>query len=454
MTQQAPSVRAKCPAVPAELDAVVQRLMALEPEDRYPNPQAVMNALLPFLKPELRDYQPMQANPGALNFLAGPGAAAPGLRGAFTAEIGQKVYRVLLVDDEPDIRTFCRCILQAEGMICDQVDCGEAALAAVKTQTYDLIVLDINMPGMAGTEVCRRLREDPPCPHLKVIMSSGNANSDTMAQMLLAGADDFVTKPFSVVQLQSRVKAALRLKDAQDRSDRLNGHLLAINRELEESLGTRDTALVQARNALVLALAKLVEQRASETGAHLTRMQQYCRCLAEEAARCPSYSNQIDASFIEVLECCAPLHDIGKVGLPDHILLKPGKLDPDERVLMQAHTLIGAETLREVAQHHGSAMAFLQMAIDIVRHHHERFDGKGYPDRLAGSDIPLPARIVTIADVYDALRSRRAYKPALSHVAALQVMLNGDGGQFDPALLQIFQRCAPQFERIYRDLPD
>jgi response regulator RpfG family c-di-GMP phosphodiesterase len=442
LTQQPPSVRAKRLDVPVELDVVVQRLMALQRDDRYPDPQAVMKALLPLLKPDLRDYQPIQRH--RPDPLAGPPAV----------EAGQKVHRLLLVDDEREIRVFCRCILQAEGLACDEAESGLEALAAVRKQSYDLIVLDINMPGPSGTEVCRRLRENPPGPHLKIIMSSGSANSDTMAQMLLAGADDFVTKPFSVVQLQSRIKAALRLKDAQDRTDRLNGHLLAVNRELEESLGSRDSALIQARNALVLALAKLVEQRASETASHLTRMQKYCRCLAEEAARSSSFGARIDAAFIEVLECCAPLHDIGKVGLPDHILLKPGKLDGDERVLMQTHTLIGAETLQGVAQYHGSAMAFLQMAIDIVRHHHERYDGTGYPDRLAGSDIPLAARLVTIADVYDALRSRRAYKPALSHAAALQVMLEVNSGQFDPALLQVFQRCAPQFERIYRESPD
>jgi response regulator RpfG family c-di-GMP phosphodiesterase len=447
LTQQPPSARARRPDVPEELDAVVRKMMALAPQDRYQTPHAVMKALLPFLKPVASDEWRV-ASKEADSCLDSPLATRHSPLDA------ARVHRILLVDDEPDIRAFSRFVLQSEGLVCEEVGGGSEALAAVKERAYDLVVLDINLPDMTGTDVCKRLREDPPAPHLKVIMASGNANSDMMAQMLLAGADDFVTKPFSVLQLQARVKAALRLKDAQDRSDRLNRHLLAINRELEANLGSRDTALIQARNALVLALAKLVEQRSSETGAHLLRMQRYCRCLAEEAARCPSFGTQVGPDFIEILECCAPLHDIGKVGLPDHILLKPGKLDPDERVLMQAHTLIGAETLEQVAQQHGSAMAFLRMAVDIVRHHHERFDGKGYPDRLAGSDIPLSARLVTIADVYDALRSRRSWKPALSHAAALQVMLESSPGQFDPALLQIFQRCAPQFERIYRELPD
>src|SRR5207253_1617701 len=169
------------------------------------------------------------------------------------------------------------------------------------------------------------------------------------------------------------------------------------------------------RNALVLALAKLVEYRDTETGAHLLRLQRYSRVLAEEAAGETVFAEQIDPTFVQMLVCCAPLHDIGKVGLPDHILLKPGKLEAEERTLMQTHTTIGADTLKAVMHRHGSALAFLQMAADIARHHHERFDGAGYPDGLAGDGIPLPARLVAICDVYDALRSRRSYKPALSH---------------------------------------
>ena len=202
------------------------------------------------------------------------------------------------------------------------------------------------------------------------------------------------------------------------------------------------------------ALAKLVEYREGETGSHLLRMEHYTRCLAEEAAKAPAFSGQIDPHFIELLVCCVPLHDIGKVGLPDHILLKPGKLDADERLLMQTHTTTGADTLKAAMEQHGSALAFLQMAADIARHHHERFDGEGYPDRLAGNAIPLSARLVSIADVYDALRSRRSYKPALSHSATVQVMTKVSAEQFDPNLLQAFHRCAHHFERIFRELAD
>src|SRR5205823_8923170 len=227
-----------------------------------------------------------------------------------------------------------------------------------------------------------------------------------------------------------------------------------LNHELEHLITARDGAMVEARTALVMALARLGGERAKTSSAYLKRLQGYVRVLAEEAARLSLFSNQIDSTFVELATCCAPLHDIGKVGLPDHILLKPGKLEEDERFIMQAHTTIGADTLHDVAKSHSSALPFLSMAIDIARHHHERYDGTGYPDGLAGADIPLAARLVGICDVYDALRSRRIYRPALAHHAAVQVMSLLGGTQFDPGLLQAFMHCAARFEKIFREYPD
>jgi response regulator RpfG family c-di-GMP phosphodiesterase len=285
-------------------------------------------------------------------------------------------------------------------------------------------------------------------------MLSGRTSNEELDQMLLDGADDYLSKPFSLPELRARIKNALRLKDAQERSDVLNRHLLAINAELERGLTARDSDLVPVRTALVLALARLVEYRTSQRSARLLRLQRYSRFLAEGASQLPAFAGQIDEHFIQLLESCAPLHDIGNVGLPDHILFKPGKLDADEHMVMQAHTVIGAETLLKVARRHGAAVAFLQMAVDIARHHHERYDGSGYPDRLAGSQIPLAARIVAIGDVYDALRSPRPHRPPLFHSAAVQVMTGVTREQFDPFLLDVFKRCAPQFERTFQDLPD
>jgi response regulator RpfG family c-di-GMP phosphodiesterase len=362
--------------------------------------------------------------------------------------------RVIIVDDESANRRMCRQILEANGMLCAEAPDGKEALQSMGKQPYDLVLLDVDMPEMTGTEVLRQLRRNPPAPHLKIIMMSGRATGDEMARMMRAGADDYLSKPFTVVQLLERVKAALRLKAAQDRSDLLHHGLLTLNHGLEQGLLARDSDLIQARNALVLGLAELVAQRDSETGAHLLRLQHYCRCLAEEAAGLPGFSGQIDPPFIEMLACCAPLHDIGKVGVPDHILLKPGRLTEEERLVMQRHTVVAAETLQKVAQRHGFAVAFLHMAEEIARHHHERFDGKGYPDGLVGDAIPLAARILAFADVYDALRSKRVYKAALSHAEAMRVMVEEDVGHFDPALLAVFRQCALHFERLFEELAD
>jgi response regulator RpfG family c-di-GMP phosphodiesterase len=355
------------------------------------------------------------------------------------------------VDDEAGIRTFCALALKSDGLECDEAADGLKALAALAERPYDLVLLDIDMPGLNGTEAMRRIRQAPPVANLKVVMFSGRTAPDEMAQLLLAGADDFLPKPFTIVQLRARVKAALRLKDAQDRSELLNRHLLAVNAELERNLSSREGDLLSARSALVLALAKLVECRSSETGAHLLRLQRFCRCLADEALAGGDFGAQVDETFAQTLEACAPLHDIGKVALPDHILKKPGKLDSEERLQMQEHTVIGAHTLREVARQHGFAAGFLQMAVDIARSHHERWDGKGYPDMLAGEDIPLAARFVAVADVYDALRSRRVYKPSVPHHTAVLTMTESSPGHFDPKLMAVFQRCLPRFEQVFRD---
>jgi response regulator RpfG family c-di-GMP phosphodiesterase len=361
---------------------------------------------------------------------------------------------VLIVDDQPDIRRLCRVALVAEGLVCDEAGTGPDAVAIAGTRPYDLVLLDVDLPGFNGEQVLARLRRQPPVPHLKVIMFSGAASGDDLSRIMLAGADDFVTKPFSVVQLRARVKAALRLKEAQDRTDVLNRQLVTVNSELEQAVQARDGELLRARNGLVLALAKIVEHRSHETGKHLQRMQRYCRALAGAAAAVPALGAQLTPEVVAAIEDAVPLHDVGKAALPDYILNKPGPFDPGERLLMQAHTTIGADTLRDVAKLHPFASGFLHTAIDIARAHHERWDGTGYPDRLAGEAIPLSARVVAIADVYDALRCRKVHKPALSHHTAAMTITDGSPGQFDPALVDAFRRVAPLFDAIFRESAD
>lgn len=361
-------------------------------------------------------------------------------------------HRILIVDDQSDIRRLCRLSLTPEGFQCEEACSGPDAIEAASKKPFDLVLLDVDLPGFNGEEVLQRLRKKPPCPNLKIVMFSGAAGGDELSRILLAGADDFLIKPFSTIQLRARVKSALRLKDAQDRSDLLNRELLTVNAEMEKSLQDRDAEIIHARNGLVLALAKLVEHRSSETGPHLMRLQRYCRILAEAAAETPGFAPRIDANFIRTLEDSAPLHDIGKAAIPDNVLNKPGPLTDDERITMQTHTTIGAGTLREVARRHPFSTGFLQMAIDIAQSHHEKWDGTGYPARLAGESIPLAARILAIGDVYDALRSARVYKAGRPHEATVRHLLENSPGHFDPALLDVFRRCSEHFDRAFHDV--
>ena len=445
LMQPPPSVVRVNPRVPHELDQILTRMMATKTEDRYPTPQAVMRALLPFVR----------SKSGELGYSADHETVRERMALQPTPRLPASAQRrVLIVDDDAMMRAIARHALSAEGYDCDEAPDGKEALALARAKPFDLLLLDVEMPNVRGDDVLRRLREEPPGPNLKILMASGRATVEEMSNMLLAGADDFLGKPFSIVQLVARVKAALRLKDAQDHSDRLAQSLLRVNQELESNLHMRDSDLVDARNALTLAIAELVAYRGVETTAHLHRIQEYVGVLGRAATANPAFAGKIDQNFIQMLVGTAPLHDVGMIGLPEHIFLKPGKLTDDERVLMRTHTTIGADILQKIARSHGFAAPFLQTAIDITRHHHERWDGRGYPDRLHDESIPLAARFVSIADVYDALRSRRPHKPALSHTATVEVMTESSQGQFDPILLQTFKSCADGFEQIFRANPD
>ena len=431
--------------VPPELDAIVSRMMATDRDHRFPNPQGVMRALLPFLRSQ--SGQSLYLN------MREPKSELQPRQSQVEITLPAN-RRLLIVDDEDMMRSFARYALSSEGYECVEAIDGKQALEMARSQSFDLLLLDVELPHVRGDDVLRRLRDAPPSKNLKIIMASGRVTTEDMSSMMIAGADDFLAKPFSRVQLIARVKAALRLKDAQDRSDSMAQSLLGLNQQLENNLRARDGDLVDARNALTLAIAELVTYRGIETTAHLARIQQYVRVLAQEASTTPFFADKLDPNFIPLLEGTAPLHDVGMIGLPDYIFLKPGKLTDEERMLMRTHTTIGSDILQKIAHTNGFAAPFLQMAIDITRHHHERWDGKGYPDRLRDQDIPLAARFVALADVYDALRSRRLHKPALSQGSAIEVITEGSHGQFDPMLVQVFQTCAPAWEQIFKSNPD
>jgi putative two-component system response regulator len=204
---------------------------------------------------------------------------------------------------------------------------------------------------------------------------------------------------------------------------------------------------------MLVGMAKMAEAGDGETPGHLQRMQRYTLVLAENIADSPDWDGVVNRVFLDQLERCVPLHDIGKIGLPEQILLKPGKLTPEERSLMETHTIIGDRMLEAIRHEYGNSLQFLGIASAIVRSHHERYDGAGYPDHLSGEAIHAAARLTAVADVYDALRRRRAHKPALTHAEAVVVITEQSGGQFDPALVSAFERCADEFEQIFKALP-
>ncbi|OWK39354.1 protein kinase domain-containing protein [Fimbriiglobus ruber] len=446
-----PSLIDARPDAPPALAVALDHMMALDPAARTETAAAAMRELAPFLGWSAATG-PAPRIPSKINApIPRDAIARPSSAGTDKSARG---HRILIVDDEHAVRRVCRLALQPEPFTCDEVTNGPDAVAFGLAGGYDLILLDVDLPDLGGEEVLRKLRAHPPAPHLKIIMLSGRASGDDLSRLLSSGADDYLAKPFSVVQLRARVKAAIQLKEAQDRSDTLTRHLASANSELERALTARDGELIHARGALVLAMAKLVGQRSTETGPHLIRIQRYCRVLAAAAAATPAFDARLDTTFVQTVESAAPLHDIGKVAVPDHILNKPGKLTEEELEVMKAHTTIGAETLAEVCSRYPFATGFFHTAIEIARHHHERWDGTGYPDRLAGESIPLSARLVAIADVYDALRSRRVYKPAYSHQTAVEHMLDRSAGHFDPALVDVFRQVAPQFDRVFRDASD
>ncbi len=428
------------PDVPPDLDALVARMLSRDPGRRPSPPLAVSTALAPFT------VAPTQSAP------LPPVASGPReqlLAARAEQEAGRR--RVLVVDDEALVRALVREALEGIGCTCAEAADGEAALARAAAQPFDLVLLDLRMPGIDGYEVCRRLRERAGQGHLKILVVSGAGPAD-LAETLPRGADDYLVKPFDVRQLRARAEHALRAKEAQERTLATAEQYRRANRQLELSLEASKADVRQAHDALLFTMAKMAESRDGETPGHLRRLQRYCRALAEQAARGRPWAGLVDARFLRRLERCAPLHDIGKIGLPDDVLLKPAALTAAERSLVEQHPLIGDRILEALGREHGDALDFLTMARAIVRHHHERYDGKGYPDRLAGDAIPAAARICAVADVYDALRRERLHKPAMTHAAAVSVLLKGSSGQFDPSLLRAFESCHEQFERIYRDV--
>lgn len=348
---------------------------------------------------------------------------------------------ILLVDDSPANLSLLSDLLLPHYDV-RAVNSGERALrAAASKPRPDLILLDVMMPDMDGYEVLWRLRQDAATADIPVVFVTALGTSVDEAHGLELGAVDYITKPLKPAITLARVKAQLELKAARD-------WLTDRNAALEAEVSRRMAENIFIQNVTIRCLGHLAEIRDPETGNHLRRTQKYVQLLCEELRPLEAFADFLTDENIDLLVRSAPLHDIGKVGIPDHILLKPGKLTPEEWTVMKTHSDIGSFAIQQVEADAERSVAFLQCAKLIIRHHHEKWDGSGYPDGLVGAAIPIPARVMALADVFDALISRRPYKEPFSLDTAIRMITDGRGSHFDPAVVDAFSARVSEFAAV------
>ncbi|MEI6719530.1 MAG: two-component system response regulator [Betaproteobacteria bacterium] len=348
---------------------------------------------------------------------------------------------ILIVDDAPENLFVLSELLRPLYRVLAATS-GEAGLRVAGNQPKpDLILLDVMMPGMDGYAVLARLQADPATRDIPVVFLTALAAATDEEHGLQLGAADYITKPIQPVVVLARVRTQLQAKQARDWMADQNATLEAeVVRRMQENNLTQQVT--------IRALAHLAELRDPETGNHIQRTSGYVRQLALGLRRHPRFAATLSERTVDLLARSAPLHDIGKVGIPDHILLKPGKLTPDEMAVMQTHSKLGSDAIEQAERDIEVPLDFLTMAKEIAHWHHEKWDGSGYPDRLAGDAIPVSARLMALADVFDALISVRVYKPPMTYVEARAIIAAGRGKHFDPDITDAFLAGFDEFVAI------
>lgn len=355
---------------------------------------------------------------------------------------------VLVVDDTPANLSLMTGLLRDIYKVKAAID-GEKALRIAQSDAPpDLILLDIMMPGMDGYEVCRRLQANPVTRDIPIIFLTAKAGIEDEKMGLELGAVDYITKPISPPIVLARVRNHLALKASAD--------FLRNKADFLEAEVVRRTAEVMAiQDVTIMAMASLAETRDSDTGNHIRRTQHYVKVLAQHLRKHPRFASVLDDDrYIALLFKSAPLHDIGKVGIPDRILLKPGKLTFEEFEVMKTHTTLGRDAIQSAEEHLGMKVEFLNLAKEIAYGHQEKWDGSGYPQGAAGEAIPVGARLMAVADVYDALISRRVYKEGMPHDKAAAIIVQGRGQHFDPDIVDAFVAVQDQFQAIAQRFAD
>ena len=361
--------------------------------------------------------------------------------------VEKPIATVLVVDDTPDNLSLMGGLLRDHYHV-KVANQGEKALKIAQgEQPPDLILLDIMMPGMDGYEVCRRLKANLHTRDIPVIFLTARADMEDERQGLALGAVDYITKPISPPILLARVATHLALKASADFLRDKSAYL-----EREVALRTLEVQAIQ--DVTIMAMTSLAETRDNETGNHIRRTQLYVKALAEHLRDHPRFAHLLTDRMVDLLYKSAPLHDIGKIGIPDAILLKPGKLTVQEFEVMKTHTTLGRNAIEEAERRLGMRVAFLSVSKEIAYSHQEKWDGSGYPEGLKGDAIPVSARLMAVADVYDALISKRVYKPAFPHEQACATIVKGRGTHFDPDMVDAFVEIAQDFLRISQRYPD
>ena len=354
---------------------------------------------------------------------------------------------VLVVDDTVDNLQLMNDLLMDDYKTRIANNGDRALKAALQEPKPDLILLDIMMPGMDGYEVCKRLKADSATATIPVIFLTAKTQTEDEQLGFDVGCVDYITKPISPPIVMARVKTHLTLKAASD-------FLRDKNAYLEEEVRKRTREVQMVQDVTIMAMASLAETRDNETGNHIRRTQNYVRALAEKLKDNPRFAPYLRDNTPDMLYKSAPLHDIGKVGVPDAILLKPGKLTPQEFEIMKTHTTLGRDAILAAEKLIGAEDTFLRVAREIAYCHQEKWDGSGYPQGLAGESIPISARLMALADVYDALISARVYKPAFPHEKAVEIIRAGRDKHFDPAMVDAFLEIEEAFRAIAAQFSD
>jgi len=426
-----PDIRTVRPELPADVAELIDQLMAVDPDRRYPSAAAVSTALQPFTR-----YAP-----------------TPAPRDIDDEDDGVARTLALVVDGDDMSRAFITSLLDGEYTV-RQARTGPEALAELDRAVYDLVVLDATPTGCSVQQVLAAARRSFTDTRTMILVTSGSLPVAALSGLVSVGADDFVTKPFTPTELRSRVRALL------GRRDTAVGLLIG-----SETLRTSQNGIIRTPapiltstyaspwDVMTVTVAKLLVESGVLAPGYRSRVARYVRSLAQAVPASGEYARLKDPTYINLLAASSALFDVGMLVIPGGLPLKPGKLDSDEKQVIQTHPTAGADVLAALAEKFPSETACVSLAVELIRAHHERWDGTGYPDRMEGTDIPLAGRLVALASVYDSLRSRRPYRPAVAHSRAIRVLTCDSAGRFDPTLLTALATAGPRFDQIHSEYP-